>query len=226
MRGTENLKVELDEEIQCVPIDSIISIKYEGEVKKELTEQKHARLNTPPPSVPLSCCDRVSRWCCRTCCCCCNDSSNQVHIDPGRTITQIVGEKSERVILITIEYIRYHNIDTPSYFRALAATDAAVYYKEHLHTDTLKFYLINNQDFEQTDFDSKRAQGAALCRLVTQLKAMAGQYPDGSILENIISEHEIQVVGDPPKETMERLVGPGRTSASLEARITPQAIQN
>jgi hypothetical protein len=137
-----------------------------------------------------------------------------------------VGQKSDRVILITIEYIRYNNIDTPSYFRALAPTDAAVYYKENLHTDTLKFYLVNNQDFEQTDFNSKRAQGASLCRLVTQLKAMDGQYPDESTLENIITKHEIQVVGDPPKETMERLVGPGRTSASLEERITPQAIQN
>jgi hypothetical protein len=150
LRGAQHRKVELDEEIQCIPIESIISIKYAGEVKKELTEQTHFRLNTPPPPVPLSCCEKVSRWCCTTCCCCCccNDSSNQVHIDPGRMITQIVGQKSERVISITIEYIRYNNIDTPSYFRALAPADATGYYKDHLHTDPIQFYLVNNQDFE------------------------------------------------------------------------------
>jgi hypothetical protein len=50
---------------------------------------------------------------------------------------------------------------------------------------------------------------------------MTGKYPDESTLENIITKHEIQVVGDPPKETMERLVGPGIISASLEVTISP-----
>jgi hypothetical protein len=228
LRGTEHRKFELEEEILYIPIESIISIKYSGEIKKELTEQTHLRINTPPPPVDLSCCDKMSQWCCKTfcCCCCCNDSKNQVHNGPQRTNVQVVGEKGQRVILITIEYIRYSNIDTPSYFGALATTDAAAYYKDHLHTDTLKFYLVNNQDFEQVDFDSKRIQGATLCRLVTQLKTMAGKYPDEPTLESIINKHEIQAIGDPPKENLDRLVGHGSNTISLEARVPLQAIQD
>jgi hypothetical protein len=199
VRTVEHHRFELDEEIQCIPIASIISIKYSGETKKEHTEQMHARLKTPPPHNP-SCCKKMSAWCSKTFCCCCN---NQVHIDPERTIAQTVDKKGERVILITIEYIRYSNIDTPSYFDALARTDAAVYYKDHLHTDTLRFYLLNNHDFEQTNFNLKRAQGATFSRLVTQLKAMAEDYPDEPTLEKIISKQEIQVIGDPPQETID-----------------------
>ncbi len=140
-------------------------------------------------------------------------------MDSGHTITQLVDEKGERVILITIEYIRYNNINTPSYFHALATTDAAVFYREHLHTDTLQFYLLNNQDFDQTNFNLKRVQGATLCRLVTQLKAMNGEYPDESILENIISKQEIQAIGDPLQETLNRLVGPGIATLNLTARV-------
>jgi hypothetical protein len=226
LRGVEHRKIELDEEIQCIPIESIISIKYSGEIKKELTEQMHTRLRTPPPQYQLSCCQKLNQWCCTTFCCCCKDSKNQVHVDSGQTIAQIIGEKGERVILITIEYIRYNNINTPSYFNALATTDAAIYYKENLHTDTLKFYLLNNQDFDQTNFDLKRVQGATLCRLVTQLKAMAGEYPDEPTLESIIRKQEIQVIGDPPQETMNRLVGPGTTMIKLEARVPVHTTSN
>lgn len=38
LHKSEHRKIELDEEIQCIPIDSIISIKYSGEVKKEHKE--------------------------------------------------------------------------------------------------------------------------------------------------------------------------------------------
>jgi hypothetical protein len=198
-------------------------MKYSGEIKKELTEQMHARLKTPPPPVDFSCCSKMNLWCCKTFCCCCD---NQVHVDPVRTIAQIVDEKGERVILITIEYIRYNNINTPSYFNALTTADANVYYRERLHTDILKFYVLNNQDFEQTNFDLKRAQGATLCRLVTHLKAMAGQYPDESTLQNIISKQEIQVIGDPPQESLNHLVGPGRMAFSLTARVPIHATQD
>jgi hypothetical protein len=226
LHGTEHRQIELGEEIQCIPIESIISIKYSGEVRKELTEKVHTRIPTPPPSVRLSCCQKVNQWCSKTFCCCCNKSKNQVHIDSGRTVVEIVGEKGERVILISIEYIRYHNINTPSYFNALATADATSYYKDHLHTDKLNFYLLNNQDFDQTDFNLKRAQGSTLCRLVTLLKAMDGEYPDESTLENIIDKHEIQTIGDPPKETMDKIVGHGTTTTTVETRVPLQALQN
>lgn len=149
-----------------------------------------------------------------------------MHNDPEFTTPRIVDEKGERVILITIEYIRYHNINTPSYFTALATTDAAVYYRDHLYTDTMKFYLLNNQDFEHEDFNSKRTEGSLLCRLVTQLKALAGQYPDDSTLKNIIHQEQIHIIGDPPQETMNQLVEGGKTTATLTARVPVHTTEN
>ena len=67
--------------------------------------------------------------------------------------------------------------------------------------------FAEHQEFEQVNFDLKRAQGAALCRLVTQFKDMDGRYPDKTALAEMINKHEVQVVGDPPQEMLERLVG-------------------
>lgn len=200
LRAIEHRQMELEEEIQCIPIESIISIKYTGEIKKELTEQMHAVLEKTTPK-KLSCCGKFNQWCC-----CCKTSKNQIHADTGQTISKIVDEKGERVILMTIEYIRYNHINTPSYLNALPSRDAIAFYKEHFHTDVLKFYLLNNHDFDRTNFDVKRAQGAALCRLVTQLKAMVNEYPDDATLETIIRKQEIQAIGDPLQETLHRSI--------------------
>ncbi len=210
LRGVEHRRLELDEEIQSIPIESLISIKYFSEIKKELKEQIHTRINTPPPRRALSCCEKIIQWLCG------GNSNNQVHADPGRIIRQIVDEKGERVILIEIQYIRYSNINSPSYFNALAKTDAEVYYKERFDTVPLTFYLLNNQDFDQTNFDLKRAQAVTLCRLVAHLKAMVGQYPDEPTLNNIINKQAILDIGDPPQEALVHITEPGTTAVQIE----------
>jgi hypothetical protein len=55
---------------------------------------------------------------------------------------------------------------------------------------------------------------------------MAGQYPDESTLQNIISKQEIQVIGDPPQESLNHLVGPGRMAFSLTARVPIHTTQD
>jgi len=226
VRKAEHRKIELNEEIVCIPIESIISMKYSGEIKKELTEQMHARLKTPPPPVDFSCCGKMNRWCCKTFCCCCNDSESQIHKEPEQIITKISNREAERKILVTVEYIRYSNIHTPSNVRVLSVPDQVAFYKEHLDIDTLKFYLLANRDFEQADFNLKRTQASTLCRLVTQLKSMIGYYPDEPTLEKIIGKRGTFAIGDPPQETIGQSVGSARANVGWETTVPFTAIEN
>jgi hypothetical protein len=82
----------------------------------------------------------------------------------------------------------------------LSPSDQLDFYKKNFHKEPLEFYLLENKDFEQADFDFKRMQGSTLCRLVTQLKTMADHYPDEATLEEMISKHDHLAVGDPPQE--------------------------
>ncbi len=224
-RGAERRRIELEEVVIVIPIESIISINYSSEIKKGETEYRNVRLETPPPPIQISCNKRCSRWCCTTFCCR-DDTTKKIQPKPEEIITIISNQEAERKILITIEYLRYSNIDTPSHIRVLSPADQVAFFKEHLHTDTLTFYLLDNLDFEQDDFDLKRMQASTLCRLVTQLKTMIGHYPDEPTLQIIIGKQDSLTVGDPPKETIGRLTGPGRITASLELAIPVQAIEN
>ncbi len=224
-RGAARRRLEIDEETIMIPVESIISMKYSSEIKKGHTEFQRVVLERPQ-NVRLSCCQKITGWCNKTFCCCCDNSDRRIHTKPEQVVTTISGEEAQRRILITIEYIRYSNIHTPSHVRVLSALDQATFYKENLHTDILQFYLLDNCDFEQTAFDLKRMQASVLCRMVTQLKAMIGNYPDESILQTIISKHSTLAIGDPPKENLERLVGPGQVSTSMEVSVPFPAIKN
>jgi hypothetical protein len=153
--------------------ESILAINYSNEIKKGETEYKHVRLRTPPPQVQLSCCQKISK-CCKTFWCC-DNSKGQVHTEPEQIITTISNKEAERKILITIEYIRYSNIDTPSHIRVLSVPDQFGFFREHLYEDTLKFYLLDNYDLEQADFDLKRTQASTLCRLITKASQYTNQ---------------------------------------------------
>ena len=221
-RGGERRRMERDEEVIVLPVESIISIKYSSEIKKEETEHRNVRLRTPPLPIKLGCWQRISQWCNKTfcCCCCCNDSKGQVHHEPEQIITTISNQEAERKILITMEYIRYSNIDTPSHVRVFSPSDQFDFYRRNFHKiEPLEFYLLDNYDFEQADFDFKRMQASTLCRLVTQLKAMIGHYSDEPTLGMIIGKRGNLAVGDPPQETIGRLTGSGRITISIEVTV-------
>jgi hypothetical protein len=227
-RGAEQHRIEVDEEVFVLPIESILSIKYSTEIKKGHTVAKNVRLKTPPPPVKLSCCEKIGQWCKTTFCCCgcCDDPKAKVHVEPEQIMTTITDKEAERKILITIEYVHYSNIDTPSHVRVLGTTDQLEFYKEHLHIETLKFYLLDNYEYEQTDFDLKRMQASTLCRLVTQLKTMTGHYPDESTLQMIIGKRDNLAIGDPSKETIVPLVGPGTSTTHLQISASEKAIED
>ena len=73
---------------------------------------------------------------------------SQVHHKSEEMITTISKGGAERKILITIEYDHYTNIHIPSHIRLLSTNDQVEFYKEKLHTDTMKFYLIDNSEFD------------------------------------------------------------------------------
>jgi hypothetical protein len=224
LRGAERRRLELEEDIIIIPIESIISIESSSEVKKEETEYKNVRVRTPP-SVKLSCGKRCIRWCCITFCCY-DCFKNQLSMKSEEIITTISNQQAERKILITIEYVHYSYIDTPSHVRVLGTNDQLEFYKGRFRTDPpLKFYLLDNNEYEQTDFDLKRMQAATLCRLVTQLKSMTPRYPDESTLQMIINKPDSLTIGDEAQETITRLAGPARITTGLELTIPIEIIQ-
>jgi hypothetical protein len=224
-RGNTRRRLEIDEETIFIPIESILSIKHSSEIKKGHTEYQHVLVERPQ-HVKLSCCGEIKQWCCKTFCCCCNNSDRRVHNGPEKIVTTISGEEAERKIIITIEYIRYSNIHTPSHVRVLAVSDQTAFYKENFHQETLQFYLLDSDDYQQTDFDLKHMQASILCRLVTDLKAMMGHYPDESTLQTLISKHDGLAIGDPPRETLGQLTGLGQVSTRMELAIQNPAKKN
>lgn len=211
--GSHQYKVDLEEKIIIIPVESILSIKYSSELKKEETESRHIRRNIPSSSIKYSCCEKFRRCCQRTFCCR-RDSKKQIYAKSEQIITTNSNQKAERKILITLEYARYSNIDTPSHLRVTSTAFQTNFYDQHFHVDSLEFYLLDNNEFEKTDFDLKRMQGSILCCLVTQLKAMIGRYPDEETLEEIINTHDYFEAGDPPTEKFARsMLVDGNTSA-------------
>ena len=200
-RKEERRKEEADEQVTVIPVESIISIKYASEMKTDVTEVTQRRLKTPPAPVNLTCCEKVKNWCGKAFCCCCTDSNTKVRSSsPPQYIKRIANQEAERKILMTIEYIRYSNIHTPSHVNVLATSDQTEFYKEKFNTVTLEFYLLNSIDFEQNHYKLIQMQASTVCRLVTQLKSMAGHYPDEQTLKQIIGKSAMFLFGDITKE--------------------------
>ena len=128
---------------------------------------------------------------------------------------KIGDQTAERRVLITIEYVSYSNIDTPSHVRVLDNQDKFALYKENLAKKTVQFFLLCDSTFEDRDFAVKREQAAALCRLVTQLKMMSGKYPSGKELEQLVSRESRLTMGDPVNESIQSLTGPATTKTSV-----------
>ncbi len=220
-RGATQRQLEIEEETVFIPVDSILSIKHSSEIRKGHTEYQHI-IQKKPQQVKLSCCDKVKQWCNRSFCCCCNNSDKRLHTELPEIRTTIQGEHAERRILVTIEYIRYSNIHTPSHVRALAISDQGAFYRENLHKDTMQFYLMDNSDCKQTDFELKHMQASVLCRLVTDFKAMVGHYPDEPTFQTILKRHDGLAIGEPPKEDIVQLMGLANVTTQLQLAIPLQ----
>ncbi len=83
---------------------------------------------------------KVQDWCRNSCGCCPCSFCKNINVELS---VEIIDDK-----IIKKKDTPYGYGRISSYFNALATTDTTVYYREHLRPYTLKFYLLNNQDFD------------------------------------------------------------------------------
>ncbi|CAF3340084.1 unnamed protein product [Rotaria socialis] len=183
--------------IKVIPVEDIISISISTDASKEIEQQASRHLITLPKAKKRTFCQLIRDCLSAICCCCCHEN---VHNEPKYHITTNTIEHENRSISVIIEYLYYSHINTPSHIGVLAASDQMNFYKNRLQFEKLEFFLLKNTEFNRAEYAIKRQQGETLCRLVMQLKAMQGNYPDSSQLEEIISEKDVHLFGDDPQE--------------------------
>jgi len=76
------------------------------------------------------------------------------------------------MILIEMKCIRHTNIHIPSYFQVLPNEKRLEFFEENFHVDSIEFYLVNNKETEENDFEAKRHEADDLIRVIVQLRNM------------------------------------------------------
>ncbi|CAF1194839.1 unnamed protein product [Adineta steineri] len=143
-----------DETVLMIPVEDIIDIHYTSDVKRSVKATEHSR------HVPVA----AQNGCCSCC---------DVDPEPQRETTVTEEKNAQRVITIHLQYSKYSNLDTVSNVRILSEADRAQFFKDKFQPNTeLKFFLVNNTEFNSTNFEQKKMQAENLCRIIMQLKGM------------------------------------------------------
>jgi hypothetical protein len=167
----------------------------------------------PLPEVKENCCTRCCNkfrcWCCR----------KKMLVDLIKRTNTKAEKQAQRVITITVEYTKYSNPDSASNARLLSEEEQAAYYKRIFQPNTpLKFYLVNNTEFDPRNFELKRKQADVLCLTVMHLKAMKNRYPSEDQLGKILDQSHTTTFGDVFNEPILQLpVDPKTAAISQEA---------
>ncbi|CAF3307916.1 unnamed protein product [Rotaria socialis] len=215
---TKEFKVGVDQNIQMLAIEDILSIKVSTEVKKEAVQRTNAVIKDKPPE-ELTCCEKVKSCCTKTICTCCHTEALDM---PEYNTTTSLKERANRAITITIEYLRYGNVDTPSNLRVLAKEKQADFYHKLLHTDTIKFYYLQDTHCNEDDYKKCLSESETIARIVVQLKSMVGHYPDETQLKTIVSQKNTHAFGKEVSEKIEMLQGTASTSSQIVQRSRDQ----
>jgi hypothetical protein len=190
--------IGIDEEIQMIPVEDIISIKVASEIKIVVDNQTTRTAKDLPPE-DLSCCETLQKCCIRRVCyCCCTEKK----VAPEFVENTQRTEKAARRIVVTIKHVRHSNVDTPTNVRVLSAIRQAAFYEEQLAVDTVKFYYLHNTEVEKNEYNKQLQDSETLARIIIQLKAMNGHYPDVPQLEQIINQQQIRLFGIELDETL------------------------
>ncbi|CAF1604873.1 unnamed protein product [Rotaria magnacalcarata] len=215
---TKEFKVGVDQNIQMLAIEDILSIKVSTEVKKEAVQRTNAVLKEKPPE-ELTGCEKVKSCCTKTICRCCHE---EVPDMPEYNKTTTLKTRANRVIMISIEYVRYGNVDTPSHIRVLSKEKQADFYHKLLHTETIKFYYLQSMNYDEDQFRKYLSDSETLARIVVQLKSMVGHYPDGTQLKTILEQKNVHAFGEGVSEEIQMLQGTGTTSTQIVQRSSGQ----
>lgn len=164
-----------DETVVMVPIEDVINIYYTCDVKKSVKAEERSHL--VPATAETGCFGG-----------CCKKNSR-----PERRIEFYEQKNAQRVITVHLQYSKYSNLNTVSNVRLLPESERAQFYKDQFHPNTeLTFYLVNNNEFEATNFEQKRMHAENLCRIIIQLKGMSG-----SVLGNNQRPHTAENIEAP-----------------------------
>jgi len=201
-------KFALDETIQMIPLEDIISIVAQTEVKRATAKQTSRRLKTPPPE-DLSCCGQTKKWCVtKVCCCCCSPT-----VTPAQVVETSRDEQSAtRTIIVKIKHVVHSNVHTPSNIQVLDAKEQHDFYKKKFEEETIKFYYLHNDEVNEANFNSKMREAEALARVITQIKALKPHYPDPAQLQEIFRLQEVSSIGFQSDEHMTTGTSGGTTA--------------
>jgi hypothetical protein len=179
-------KQEKEEKVRCIPIEDIISIEYSTEVKKEYATFETKQERQRSPKAKLGCwglfqqClrEKCSCCCCPDCICdccptcmhnCCKtppDEAPKYDTNTRRHVT------ANRMILIEMKCIQHSNIDIPTHVNVLPTDEKHKFYTENFNVDPIYFYLVNNTEPDQNDFQKKSSEAERFIRVVVQLRKM------------------------------------------------------
>ncbi|CAF1050403.1 unnamed protein product [Didymodactylos carnosus] len=137
--------------------------------------------------------------CCPFCCecwCWCRTERRIPPPPPERETRTQEAKQATRVLLITIEYSKYSHPNTLSNVQAFSQQQRDIFAKERFKSDTLKFYLVNSAEFDNSNFNQRRTEAESLCRTVMQLKAMKEfKYPNDEELNTILNQARLGLFG-------------------------------
>ena len=112
-----------------------------------------------------------------------------------QVVEEEVEKEATRAIRMTIKHLSHSLVHTPSNVAVLSADKQKEFYEKQLNVETLQFYYLQSGLFEETDFNNELEQSEALARIVMQLKAISGQYPDPNQLKEIIQQNYSHLFG-------------------------------
>ena len=184
-------QIGIDEIVQIIPVEDIISIKLSSVIKKEIQQTETTRLKTPPPE-NRSCWQRVKNCLIRVFC----FWKRRRQVLPIPVTTKTAARQATHKILMTIQHTRFSLIDTTSVVRVLPSNKQAEFYQNHFAVDTLQFYYWHNSTFDGQEHSEQMLASEALTRFVMQLKAMVGHYPDQEQLALIFQQQPVQLLGN------------------------------
>ncbi|CAF0900682.1 unnamed protein product [Adineta steineri] len=190
-------KVGVNQDIEMLPIEDILSIKISTEVKKAVEQEQRVVIQQAPRD-ELTCGQKLKNaLCCR----------GPVAQAPEHRIDRTEKRNATRTITVTIERIHYSLIDTPSHLRAVSERRQEQFYDENLRKRTIKFHYLCNEIFDENEYTMHLRQCEDLARLVMQLKAMSNDYPDEAKLQKIVQQNYIQHYGQTLDREIQNLQG-------------------
>ena len=188
------VQTDHDEKIYMIPVEDILRVNISTEVKRKVQTNKIVRLKTPPEE--LGCCDSTKKCCIRNVCCwCCKEK----RVAPQHVTETTERLEADRKIVVSIEYLRYGLVHTPSNIEVLTKEKQQEFYAEKKGDITLKFYYLHNEEFHNDAYQQELDESETLARVVMQLKAMKSDYPDSTQLGQILSQQHIKLFGYEPK---------------------------